>query len=155
MSPIDPYEPPKVKSLASKEALEPGIPMPAPAGLRFANLLLDYGVQIGLGFVIGFLAVEVWGEAGYEWLMDIPDIVFGLVIGCAYYLGFEWAFGRTVGKLITGTRVVSASGERVGFGGIVGRTLCRLIPFEAFSFLGAEARGWHDSMTNTYVVKCR
>ena len=33
------------------------------------------------------------------------------------------------------------------------RTVSRLIPFEFFTFLGANSRGWHDVISNTYVVK--
>jgi hypothetical protein len=31
------------------------------------------------------------------------------------------------------------------------RTICRFIPFEAFSFFGQK--GWHDSISGTNVVK--
>ena len=142
-------------TIAPEKVLGTEVPVPASAGLRFANLLVDYAVQFGIAFVIAYGVVEVWGEAGYYWLMSIPDIVFGLGIAVTYYLVLEWAFGRTIGKLLTGTRAVTATGERLGFGKALGRTLCRFIPFEAFSFLGMQARGWHDSIPNTYVVKCR
>ena len=36
---------------------------------------------------------------------------------------------------------------------IIKRTLCRLIPFDGLSFFGTPSRGWHDSMSDTYVVK--
>jgi hypothetical protein len=42
---------------------------------------------------------------------------------------------------------------RPPFGTMVLRSLCRLIPFEPFSFLGSDARGWHDSITKTRVVR--
>ena len=32
------------------------------------------------------------------------------------------------------------------------RTISRLIPFEFFTFLGANSRGWHDTISGTYVV---
>ncbi len=32
------------------------------------------------------------------------------------------------------------------------RSFSRLIPFEAFSFLGTPCRGWHDSISKNYVV---
>jgi uncharacterized RDD family membrane protein YckC len=51
--------------------------------------------------------------------------------------------------------IVDASGNKPSFGKIVGRNFARLIPFEACSFLGSSARGWHDSLSGTYVVKCR
>lgn len=43
------------------------------------------------------------------------------------------------------------NGEKPSFSVIFKRTLCRLIPFDGFSFLGS--RGWHDSISDTYVVE--
>ncbi len=33
------------------------------------------------------------------------------------------------------------------------RSLCRLISFEQFSYLGGGLNGWHDSLSNTQVVQ--
>ena len=60
--------------------------------------------------------------------------------------------GRTIAKYITQTKVVMEDGTTPKASDIVLRSLCRLIPFNVFSFLGAEGRGWHDSISNTYVV---
>jgi uncharacterized RDD family membrane protein YckC len=43
-------------------------------------------------------------------------------------------------------------GSKPDFGTTLKRTLCRIIPFEQFSFLGSQSRGWHDSICGTYVV---
>ena len=129
--------------------------MSASPGLRLLNLLIDFGGQFLLTYCISFAVYFVWGEAGFEQMMSIPDLVFGAAVTMVYYVAFEWAFGRTIGKFITGTKAVTAVGGRLGMGAVLGRTACRFIPFEAFSFLGSGARGWHDSMTNTYVIKCR
>jgi len=51
-----------------------------------------------------------------------------------------------------GTIVVDERGNKISFGKAALRSLCRIIPFEAFSFLGEEGRGWHDTITNTYVI---
>ena len=48
--------------------------------------------------------------------------------------------------------VVLEDGTKPTTSDIVIRSLCRFIPFEAFSFLGDEGRGWHDSLSDTYVV---
>ncbi|OXG09556.1 RDD family protein [Flavobacterium araucananum] len=68
------------------------------------------------------------------------------------YLVMEWFFGRSFGKLMTGTIVVDKNGIKPGFDVIFIRTLCRLIPFDPLSFLGKSGRLWHDSLSNTYVV---
>ena len=69
---------------------------------------------------------------------------------------FEAVFQRSPGKFLTGTKVVNESGGKPTFGQILGRSLCRFIPFEAFSFLfGDSSRvvGWHDKFSGTLVVK--
>jgi uncharacterized RDD family membrane protein YckC len=49
----------------------------------------------------------------------------------------ELAFkGRTIGKLITGTKAVNEDGTEMSPKTIVIRSLIRMIPFELFSALG-------------------
>ena len=81
--------------------------------------------------------------------------VFGTYLSFAmfYYLVFESFFGRTIGKIITGSVVANENGLKPSFGVICIRTLCRLIPFDALSFLGKSERMWHDSISKTYVVE--
>jgi hypothetical protein len=62
----------------------------------------------------------------------------------------EALLGITPAKLLTGTQVTDEFGNKPRFGNIVGRTLSRFIPFDALSFL--FARGWHDSISDTYVL---
>ena len=59
--------------------------------------------------------------------------------------------GRSLGKLITGTMVVNENGSLPTSNDFLKRNFSRIIPFDAFSFFGA--RGWHDSWSNTKVVK--
>ncbi|MCA9066572.1 MAG: RDD family protein, partial [Planctomycetaceae bacterium] len=73
-----------------------------------------------------------------------------------YYVFMEAVFQRSLGKLVTGTMVVAADGSRPSFGKILGRSFARIIPFEAFSFLGSKTpTGWHDTLSGTRVVKTR
>ena len=65
----------------------------------------------------------------------------------------EAVFQRTIGKLVTGTRVVTTDGNVPGFGKVLGRSLARVIPFEVLSFLGAIPIGWHDKLSGTRVVQ--
>ena len=48
--------------------------------------------------------------------------------------------------------VVLEDGSLPSSTGYLKRSFSRMIPFEAFSFLGSEARGWHDTISKTYVV---
>ena len=80
------------------------------------------------------------------------ETLVGLCILFIYYLFFEGVFGKTIGKMITKTKVISINGDAPDFSDIIGRTLCRFIPFEAFSYLGESGIGWHDSISKTLVV---
>jgi uncharacterized RDD family membrane protein YckC len=153
----NPYRSPTEECFVEPIRLEK--PLPASGGRRFLNLLLDYVGFMALSFVIGLmigLFTSVMG-ADREFLDKIPDLVYGLVVYLIYYIPQEALFGRTLGKLVTGTKVVSAMGERPTFGQIVGRTFCRMIPFEPFSFLfgGDCPVGWHDKISDTRVVRVR
>ena len=81
--------------------------------------------------------------------------MLGIPIALAYYLVSEATTARTLGKLVTGTKVVNEHGGKPTFGQYLGRTFARFIPFEAFSFFGTPTRGWHDSLPRTYVIKAR
>jgi uncharacterized RDD family membrane protein YckC len=67
---------------------------------------------------------------------------------------FEGTMARTPGKWIIGTRVVNVDGRAPTFQQIVVRSFSRVVPLEAFSFLGG-GRGWHDSWSKTRVVRTR
>lgn len=129
----------------------------ASGGSRFLNYILDIVVIIALIFALSFIFAVLASLLDLNefllWMGNLSDwegqLIF-VVISIFYYSLTEGLFGRSLGKLITGTVVVDENGEKPSFGIILKRTLCRLIPFDGFSFLGS--RGWHDSISNTYVV---
>ncbi len=113
----------------------------ASRGKRIANYVLD---SFFLGAILAFTGlIEIQGTNGL--LIDIILILL-------YYIPLETIFNRTIAKFITRTKVVTVSGDKPSFGNILSRTLCRFIPFEAFSFLGGEAIGWHDRISKTRVI---
>ncbi len=131
--------------------------VPASGGLRFANRLID-GVIISYTVfwaVSSFFSVRRFSSFRDYDITDSPALLYLIEIPAIliYYLLLEGVFNTTAGKCATNTTIVNDSGERPGFAKIAGRTFCRLIPFDAFSFFGACARGWHDSIPNTYVVE--
>lgn len=122
---------------------------------RFGNFVIDLIFRYVLVFILSFIAAIIDPEGFTAWigsLTRLEDIMYSLILMIVYFIVTESIFQRTVGKLITGTKVVMADGSKPGFGTIILRTLCRLIPFEAFSFIGDNAYGWHDNFSNTYVV---
>ncbi|GHV18259.1 hypothetical protein AGMMS49938_19180 [Fibrobacterales bacterium] len=84
--------------------------------------------------------------------LSIFVLVFFTVIFFGYYIFMEYKYQKTVAKFITKTKVVLKNGEKPKLGNIVKRTACRLIPFDAKSFLSAR-NGWHDKFSDTMVVK--
>lgn len=134
---------------------------PASRGQRFANFFIDgvilRFVNLAAGVAIGFAFVFVLGPeaAEGELLLQLIALLVGLSVTWGYYFVLEAACGCTVGKLVTGTKVISAQGGKPSIGQLVGRTFCRLIPFEPLSFFRPDAVGWHDSLSGTRVVRTR
>lgn len=132
----------------------------ASQGTRLANYIIDYVCQLVLlfGFVIVLTIISLFTAnenilARIESMNRIEEYALGAVTALIYYNVFEIFFSRTIGKFITKTIVVDIHGEKPDSQEILVRSLCRLIPFEGFSFLGAPNKGWHDSISKTYVVK--
>ncbi|WP_035645604.1 RDD family protein [Flavobacterium sp. ASV13] len=129
----------------------------ASVGIRFLNYILDtifviaifMGLCLFAGVLIGLF--ELTGLS--EWMDGLGDWGWNIVIFTIYFFYFlitEGLFGRSLAKFITGTIVVNEYGEKADFAAIVKRSFCRFIPFDMFSYLGS--RGWHDSLSDTYVV---
>lgn len=152
--PLNPYAAP---SGSQHESHEPvfNVVVPAGQGARFLNLIIDYFAQMGITFAFGVIVVVIAGQAGVDFIDSTPGLVIGIPILLGYYFVFEATTSRTLGKLVTGTKVVNENGGKATLGQITGRTFARLIPFEAFSFLGTPTRGWHDSLPRTFVIKSR
>jgi uncharacterized RDD family membrane protein YckC len=151
----NPYDAPRAQVYERPEPLEV---VPAGRWRRFFNLLIDYCCFVLLIFVVGFIIALAGGEAVLAEL-DQPNFLRDYVLGVgtmsAYYVPMEGLFGLTVGKLVTGTRVVNEYGEPPSWGQVLGRTLCRFIPFEPLSMFGSQRRAWHDLIPKTYVVRKR
>lgn len=117
---------------------------------RFGTFLVDllclyvFVLVITLGLYIFF------GPGIQETIHKIPNALMGSVYYVLYCCLFESIWARTPGKLIFGTVVVNAAGEKPTFFQVLGRSVCRFIPFEPLSFIGQ--RGWHDSIPNTFVI---
>jgi uncharacterized RDD family membrane protein YckC len=133
--------------------------MYASKGKRFANFIIDYIGQLIIGGAIGIamaIISEITGDYEYVAWIDtmgtLGEYALGIVILIVYYMVFETITGRTLGKYITNTKVLTEDDQKPEADKILYRTLSRMIPFEAFSFLGDEGRGWHDSIAKTVVV---
>jgi uncharacterized RDD family membrane protein YckC len=133
----------------------------ASKGARFLNFLIDRTVIILFFVGLGFLAATLYQFFEIEFLIKFvyklegltrfEDILLGWITYFLYvFLTEYFCNGKTLGKLLTGTRVVSMDGSKPSGKEFFIRNISRLVPFDAFSFLGDI--GWHDSWSNTRVV---
>jgi uncharacterized RDD family membrane protein YckC/type II secretory pathway pseudopilin PulG len=128
---------------------EPSAPIILPATIlrRLSNLIVDRIISQVIFFII--IIATTFCEKPLSAILSC----FAVVVYLGYYLIFESIWQRTPGKWITKTKVVDREGNKPSFLRIVGRSLARFIPFEAFSFLvSSYPMGWHDSLSKTLVV---
>lgn len=120
---------------------------------RFGHYLLDLYLCISIFSGSAFLMESssfLYSVAAYAG--DGSGIyVFYIIVSLIYFPFFEMIFGATPAKFLTETRVVDENNQKPGFKTILVRTLSRHIPFEQFSFLGAQ--GLHDRISKTQVVR--
>ncbi|MBT3209774.1 MAG: hypothetical protein HN704_12690 [Bacteroidetes bacterium] len=118
---------------------------------RFINFLIDT-VSILILFFLSLKALLFILElSNYDFNLDINIILILLYV--IYYMVFEGITGRSFGKYLTHTKVVSSNNNRPTFMQIFIRTLVRLIFIEVISFLSKNPNGWHDKLSNTKVIE--
>jgi len=135
----------------------------ATQGQRFLNFITDnilmrLTLTYASGYVVGRVLQVIAPEFLYKLIDDDSKVglytlsyMILIVNYLVYYTLCEKLFrGQTLGKLITGTKSLRTDGEELTFKDALLRSLCRLVPFEVFSGFGVL---WHDSWTNTMVVK--
>jgi uncharacterized RDD family membrane protein YckC len=130
-------------------------------GLRFGNYLIDSLTVMALTMLLTMVVVLLLDVAGidsepmmttFDGMNRLEEHLFGLMITIPYYIIMETMTARTIGKYLTGTIVVDNEGNKPSMETLIKRSFCRAIPFNALSFLGEKSRGWHDSISETYVV---
>lgn len=112
---------------------------------RFLNFVIDAAVVISMIIIFNkfyfFLKI-----------LHIHDAfkIFDLALIFTYFYGLELSIGRTVGKMITKTRVVTDTGDKPTTQQLLVRTISRFIPLEPVLYIGGA---WlHDSLSHTKVV---
>jgi uncharacterized RDD family membrane protein YckC len=153
MSAQNPYAPPSAELDTGPRLDRPESLPTAGRGARFLNLIIDGIISRIVATLFAGVLVGMFGRGDH---MPALVVAFVLVGFFGYYVFQEWAFGWTLAKLITGTRVVRLDGNKPKLPQTIGRTLARFIPFEPFSVLFSDSKlGWHDSLSNTRVVRVR
>ncbi|RFN58696.1 RDD family protein [Marixanthomonas ophiurae] len=123
----------------------------APTILRFVNYIIDVVVSYFFAMVVFLICSLVLPDPENPIVvLATIALVFGSFL--AYYIIMEIKWQKTVGKFATKTKVVMMNGEKPREKDFVLRTLCRLIPFDQFSYLFMK-NGFHDVLSKTKVVK--
>lgn len=154
-----------------KEAERPSMVFMASAGLipRFLESIID-GIMIGLIyvmfvsmlFVVEYLLIPktIIEDTTFKFIIyHIMELVVPIFVIILYYVIFESSYGKTIGKMICGLKVVDVQGKQPTSKMIFRRTLCRFIPFDRFSF-GATSKHnryafWHDKISETFVISTK
>jgi uncharacterized RDD family membrane protein YckC len=124
--------------------------------LRFANYVIDllsfYAIVIIAIFLIALTAYGTRVFQVIENMSDISDFVILHVLYGLYMLIVEGVFkGKTLGKLITRTRVVHQRTASFSWRDAFRRGCMRMIPLEYFS--ACVGSPFHDQWTETRVIK--
>ena len=119
---------------------------------RLLNFLIDY-IMVFVVLMTFMVVLEVAGISVEEMAEGIIGNILSILFYFLCYVMIEGGSrGKTLGKAITKTRVVTLAGEQPDFETFIKRSLIRLVPFEPFSFFGSEVRGWHDRWSDTMVI---
>ncbi len=131
-------------------------PVRASGGKRLANYLIDVVVFYILILAAGVLLAIVSPSS-------VPGVVssssgflgnvMSLTLYALYMFLVEAIFkGKSLGKLITGSRAVNMDGSRISAGTAFVRAFSRTVPFCVFSALGTPCNPWQDRWTDTMVM---
>lgn len=117
-------------------------------GTRVLNFLVDTTII----FILAYIAFKIWMFYVYYYnFRNFAIYEFMAVILFVYYTIFESINGRSLGKMLTVSRVVSKEGKRAGFLRILIRSLVRLTVIDCF-FIPFLKKPLHDYVSNTVVI---
>ena len=83
----------------------------------------------------------------------VDQIIYIVLYAFIMFLIEKFSNGKSLGKLITGTKVVKTDGSALTTDDLLKRNFSRIVPFDGISFLGNN--GWHDSWSDTRVVNAK
>jgi len=133
--------------------------IPAPAWKRLINIILDYiGTIIFFSTIIFLIAygTETSIKENFIHNQKVYPNAFnflGLFAMYVYYIVCEYYLsGKTFGKYLTRTVVVTPAGQPPNLNQILIRSALRFIPLEGFILL-LESQSLHDQWSGTMVVE--
>lgn len=153
------------QTVASRTGLAEGTTEVAPLVPRVLAAVIDLSLLVAIDTVVLYLTLKLCGlEFGDVALIPlIPFVAFIAFLNGGYVAAFTAAGGQTIGKMLTGIKVVNSEegawSDRVPVGPSAVRALGYLLSAlpAGLGFLpvlvGAERRGLHDRLAHTRVVK--
>lgn len=129
----------------------------ASGGKRFLNYIIDlvsfYAVLFAAAILIAIASPGLLDFSDEAPGFGLLDRVISLLLYGIYMFIVEAVFkGKSLGKLITGTRAVNLDGSRISTTTALGRGFSRAVPFNPFSALGTPSDPWHDRWNKTLVM---
>jgi uncharacterized RDD family membrane protein YckC len=124
--------------------------------LRFVNYIIDllsfYALVIILLLIVALSAYSSSLFIAIDKMTDLMDFVVLHILYGFYMLIVEGLFkGKTLGKFITGTRVVHQHSTSFSWNDALKRGVMRMIPLEYIT--GCVGSPFHDQWTETRVIK--
>ena len=126
----------------------------ASKGTRFANYFVDGLVLWGAIELLTLMLPMTYFNTGNEFIFQyfIAILINWVFLVLIYTISEFYLKGKTPAKYLTKTRAVTVDNQTMDFNTALIRSLIRIVPFEAFSFLGSDLRGWHDRWSDTRVI---
>lgn len=114
---------------------------------RILNFVID-----SLVFFMGTVLL-IWSTK--NWLDPSQAKIVLILIYFVYYFVFETIYGQTIGKFITGTKVVCAETfGKASFFKIFLRTVTRIFPLYFISYF-LSGKGLHDHLSKTLLINSK
>lgn len=145
-------------------------PVAAAPRRRLIGFAIDAGIIVTAWFLALLFIETYWlGQIRSDWLNGrhpnhtLPPYdktTTGVLAACStlafascYFVILETLTSRTLGKLITGTRIRSTDGSGPNLLQVISRTATRLVPIDPLTFLSGHKPGLHDRWSKTIVVR--
>ena len=133
----------------------------ADKGYRFLNYIIDFGFTLLVMWflilvfvVVKYLITGADIEESADEIANLDPLIdrIGTLLMYAFimFVTEKISNGRSLGKLITGTKVVKIDGSALTTDDLLKRNFSRAVPFDQLSFFGNN--GWHDNWSDTQVV---
>ncbi len=100
-------------------------------GRRIIAAIIDFAIVLAFNTVMTVLFGDTESDdGGFSFQLTGAPALIVFVVGFAYFIVLEALLGgRTVGKMLTGVKVVSLSGGPISFGQSLVRNLLRIVDY--------------------------